>query len=375
MKIRNFKSYIFVLLFLFLSTINSDLFSGIKIAKNAISNKLNARVAEIKLRSVIYNKAVFIYDSKYNMSFFGFEKLHSFDSKKYEKVYNSLIEFGVSTDRFYKPRMVTDQELLTVHTEEYLDSLKSTKKVLQIAELWPNKIALKAICKCIPNGSLQKRIIDPMRRATAGTATAARIAFDKKKNCVNIGGGFHHAKRNSGGGFCYFADIPYAVNCLWKTHKNLKVMIVDLDAHQGNGYEDIFCSDNRVSIFDVYCVNNYPMDQFVKKYITYDFPIFSGIKDKEYLELLGNNLPVAMDNSKPELIIYNAGTDPYENDPIGKMSLTKEGLVMRDELVFEFAKNRGIPVCMVTSGGYSKDSAEIIASSLKNLIAKKYLEI
>lgn len=320
-------------------------------------------------------KAPFVYDDGYNIGLFGFEKLHSFDTKKYAKVYQSLLELGIQKDQFYKPGIVTDKELESVHTQEYLASLGSSTNVLKIAELLPGSWLAKGACACIPNWLLQKKLLNPMRRATAGTALAAELALETKKNFVNIGGGYHHAKRDSGGGFCYFADIPYAVNCLWKKNPDLKVMVIDLDAHQGNGHEDIFKDDKRISIFDIYGGDNYPRDVSVKRYITYDYPVWFGIEDSAYLDLIEKNLGNALERSKPDLIIYNAGTDPFKNDPLGKMSISKNGLVMRDELVFKFAQERHIPVCMVTSGGYSNASAEIISDSLKNLIQKKYIVI
>jgi Deacetylases, including yeast histone deacetylase and acetoin utilization protein len=321
-------------------------------------------------------KAPIVYDDEYNIGLFGFEKLHPFDSKKYGRAYQSLIDSGMKKGQFLKPgKMVTDEDLRTVHSQRYLDSLKNSENVLDIAGMlcggW-----LGFLEKFIPNFILQKCLLNPMRKATAGTALAAKLAVENKKNFVNLSGGYHHAKADEGGGFCYFADIPYAVKRLWEKNPDLKVMVVDLDAHQGNGHEDILKDDKRVSIFDVYGGNNYPGDKDAKKYITYDYPVMSGpsgIKDKEYLDIIEKNLPGALDKSKPDLIIYNAGTDPLDGDRVGRMHITKQGLVNRDELVFKFAKERNVPVCMVTSGGYTSESAEVISDSLKNLMNKNYL--
>lgn len=343
---------------------------------NKFSKKTSSLIAYPRQfpRLAELNKVPIVYDDRYNIGFFGIEKMHSFDTKKYAKVCDSLIEFGIKKDQFYNPGIVTYKELLSVHSQEYLASLNSSVNVLKIAELLPANFIAKSACACVPNFILQKKLLSPMRRATAGTALAAKLALKNKKNFVNLGGGYHHAKKGSGGGFCYFADIPYAVNCLWKTNPNLKVMIIDLDAHQGNGNEDFFKHDKRISIFDIYCGDNYPRDYMAKQYIDYDFPVKYGIMDSEYLLLLEQNLDLAIKKLKPDLIIYNAGTDIFAGDPLGRMNISKDGIIKRDELVFKFACENVVPVCMVTSGGYSSASAEIIADSLKNLINKRYLD-
>ena len=312
------------------------------------------------------NKAPIVYDAGYNIGFFGLEKLHPFDSKKYGKAFQSLRDFGIQEGQFLKPGMVTDEDLRTVHSQEYLDSLKSSRNVARIAEI--------PIARFSPNFILQNNLLDPMRKATAGTALAARLAVEHNRNFVNLGGGYHHAKEGSGGGFCFFADIPYAVKRLWETNPNLRVMVIDLDAHQGNGHEAIFKDDERVSIFDVYGEDTYPYNRDgTRQYITYNYPVRRAIGDREYLGVIERNLPRAFEQSQPDLIIYNAGTDPLDGDRVGGMHITRQGLINRDELVFRFAGEHNVPVCMVTSGGYTQASAGIISDSLKNLMNKNYL--
>ena len=149
---------------------------------------------------------------------------------------------------------------------------------------------------------------------------------------------------------------------------NAKILIVDLDAHQGNGHESIHAKDKRVKIFDVYSGNNYPGDEAAKEAIDFNYPVKHGIRDAEYLSLLHVELPKAINQVNPDLIVYNAGTDIFEGDPLGRMSISEGGIMKRDEFVFRLAQEKKIPILMVLSGGYSSDSARIIGKSLENVL-------
>ena len=145
-------------------------------------------------------------------------------------------------------------------------------------------------------------------------------------------------------------------------------MIIDLDAHQGNGHEDFFKAEDRVAIFDIYNSEIYPHDYAARTRIDYNYPVASGIADEEYLKLLSEKLPAALDESKPNFIIYNAGSDIFEEDPLGRMKISAQGISKRDELVFKFARERNIPILMVLSGGDTKKSAGIIGKSIENIL-------
>jgi len=185
---------------------------------------------------------------------------------------------------------------------------------------------------------------------------------------INLSGGYHHAKAESGGGFCFFADIPLAVYKLFKENPKASIMIVDLDAHQGNGYASIFRDDSRIHIFDVYNEEIYPYDGEAKRYIEFDYPVKSFIEDREYLSLLERELGGAMVKSKPNLIVYNAGTDVLRGDPLGCMSISEDGIIKRDEIVFRNAFKNKIPILMVLSGGYTRKSAGVIGKSIENIL-------
>ncbi len=349
--IINFKKFFsFILLFCVIA-INCGSIKGIKEFKNFTP----------KVRNVVNTRKLpLIFHKNYDISFLGLEKLHPFDSQKYGKVVNYLIQNAVVNESwFHIPRMVSQEELLTVHTKDYLDSLNKSQVVAKITEIAP--------LAYVPNFLLQSNLLDSMRLATGGTILGAELALNHGW-AINFSGGYHHAKSSNGEGFCVYADIPLAVKQVWKFKSEAKVMIIDLDAHQGNGHEEILKDDKRVIIFDVYNSQVYPNDTEVKKYIKYDYPVKSFIKDSVYLSLVKQELAKAIEKEKPNFIIYNAGTDIFENDPLGEMSVSKSGIIERDQFVFKIALENKIPILMLLSGGYTKESFQIIGESIKNIL-------
>ncbi|MCM8812213.1 MAG: histone deacetylase [Candidatus Omnitrophica bacterium] len=288
-----------------------------------------------------------VFSPRYDISFMGLEKLHPFDTTKYGKIYRHLVKMGIPRSVFHTP------------TKEYLASLKSSRVVAEIAELAPLSL--------LPNGFLQWRLLLPMKYAAGGTMLGAELAL-KHGWSINLSGGYHHAKAESGGGFCFFADIPMAVHRLRKDNPAMTFLIVDLDVHQGNGYESIFQDDPSIHIFDVYNRLNYPADEEVKRYIDFNFPVEPGIRDKEYLALIERELNAAVRQTQPDILIYLAGTDIFEEDPLGGMNISEQGIIRRDEMVFQVALDNQVPILMVLSGGYSTKSADIVGKSLENIL-------
>lgn len=314
-------------------------------------------------------KLPIVFHPKYDIGLFGLENRHPFDSKKYGKVFKFLQEKGmIAGDNYFQPEeKASDETLLWVHTADYLKSLKQSSTVAKIAELW--------FLKALPNFILQSNFLNPMRWATAGTMLAVDLAMEYGW-AINLSGGYHHAKSDRSSGFCFFADINLAAQKAFRDYpKVIKVMVVDLDAHQGNGFEAIFEDDPRVDVFDMYNGEIYPMDLAAARYITWKFPLKLGTGEIDYISILQKNLPAAIAKSQPDLIIYNAGTDPYEKDPLGGLRISAAGLVLRDEFVFTQARSNRIPIMMVLSGGYHPDSASIIGSSINNLWKKGLLQV
>lgn len=303
-------------------------------------------------------KIPIIFSKHYDITFRGIEKLHPFDSAKYGKIYKYLVkETGI--DECYMPEMVSEEDLLSVHTKKYLASLNKSLTIARIAEF--------PILTVIPNDILQNRLLKSVKYATGGTILGAELALENGW-AINLSGGYHHAKADSGEGFCFLADIPIAVYKLFKKNPELSIMIVDLDAHQGNGYASIFKNDKRIHILDVYNGQIYPNDVGAKRYIEFNYPVRSYIEDEEYISLIERAIPDAIEKSKPNIIIYVAGTDIFEGDLLGCMRISEEGIIKRDEIVFQNAIKNKIPILMVLGGGYSKESAAITAKSIENIL-------
>jgi histone deacetylase 11 len=206
-----------------------------------------------------------------------------------------------------------------------------------------------------------------MRLATGGTILGVDVAL-KHGWAVNLSGGYHHAKSANGEGFCVYGDIALSAERFFEKFPESKVLVVDLDAHQGNGHEMMLGNDERVIIMDIYNKDIYPKDSEAEQFIDYKGDIDTGTKDDEYLELVEMFLEKAFSEHNVDFIIYNAGTDIFEEDPLGGLNISEAGIIKRDEIVFVKAKSKKTPILMLLSGGYTKKSGEIIGASLINVM-------
>ncbi|MCK5242346.1 histone deacetylase [bacterium] len=301
-----------------------------------------------------------VYSPQYDISVLGIENLHPFDTKKYGKVFGYLKQTqGLSSSQFYTPLEVTKDLLLTVHTQAYLNSLKKSQIVAEIAEI--HALAY------LPNGILDNGILKPMRLATGGTMLGCDLA-KKHGWAINLSGGYHHAKADAGGGFCYYADIPIAAFQLLKRQPAGRILIVDLDAHQGDGIESICKKETRIHVFDVFNQAAYPLAFELQKTITYPYGLLPETGDQVYLDIIKKELPQAIHKSQPDFIFYNAGVDIYAEDPLGGLSVSENAIIERDAIVFREALKQKIPILMVLSGGYAPAGAGIIGKSIVNLL-------
>jgi len=300
-----------------------------------------------------------IYHPEYNITVFGLERLHQFDSRKYRRIHNALIQRGLrKRGDFTRPRAVTRAELLTVHSPAYLRSLKQSKALATILEV--------PIVERLPAWVIDWRILRAKRRAVGGTILACRLALEQGI-AINLGGGFHHAASDWAGGFCVYADIPIAAAILHAEGRVAKVLVVDLDAHQGNGTAAVFQNWLWASIADIYEEDLFPLR---KEPEDYPFPIPPGTAGAEYLEIVQCYLPELLDRLRPDLLIYNAGSDPYVDDPLARLRLRAADLAERDLLVVSLARERQIPVAMVLSGGYSSESWRIHADAIEGILTR-----
>lgn len=301
-----------------------------------------------------------VYHPDYNITFMGLEKLHPFDAGKWGKVIHFLKEEQFVTDgNIVEALEATEEDLLVVHTQRYLNRLKWSLVVAAITEIPPLMF--------LPNFLVQRRVLRPLRTQTGGTIMAAKLAVDRGW-AINVGGGFHHCSSDKGGGFCAYADITLAIKFLFERVEGIsRATIIDLDAHQGNGHERDFLDDGRVYIMDVYNRHIYPGDGYAKRAIKRKVELDWGTEDSEYLQKVELHTDGALNEVRPDILVYNAGTDVLDGDPLGGLSISPEGIRKRDEIVFRAARRRGVPILMVTSGGYQKKTARIIADSILNL--------
>lgn len=340
-------------------------------SSSSTSDEENLRRSRI-LKSKLYldvplTRVPVIYSKSYDIAFLGIEKMHPFDSSKWGRICQFLTSDGALEKKcIVEPLEASKDDLLVVHSESYLNSLKNSANVASIIEVPP--VAL------FPNCLLQMKVLCPFRNQVGGTILAAKLAKERGW-AINVGGGFHHCSAERGGGFCAYADISLCVHYAFVRLNISRVMIVDLDAHQGNGHELDFAGDRRVYILDMYNPGIYPFDYDARRHITQKVEVKSGTRTNEYLEKLDEALKVAATRFDPELVVYNAGTDILDGDPLGRLKISPDGIANRDEKVFRFARERNVPVVMLTSGGYMKSSARVIADSLINLSRKCLIDM
>ena len=271
---------------------------------------------------------------------------HVFPTSKYNLIKERLIEesdFRKDIE-FVAPRPASDEAVLLVHEKKYLDKLKEgslTREEALRLELPYSKELMKISLVCC-----------------GGTILASEIAFRDSLG-IHIGGGFHHAFPDHGEGFCVLNDIAVAVRDVLKKGLAKRALIVDCDLHQGNGTAAIFSGDPDVFTFSIHQENNYP---FFKPNSNLDIGLRDRASDNEYLKALRDNIPKIVSDFKPGFLMYAAGADPYRDDQIGGLALTKEGLRKRDEFVFELARSYAVPIAVVLAGGYAfheRDTVDI----------------
>ncbi len=311
-----------------------------------------------------------VYSPRYDIRFFGVERFHPFDSRKYGRAWKELRQqFGARLWNHHVPvdRPSTDNDLLQVHSPEYLATIRRPRGLAAALEL--------PFLRHAPGWLLAWRMVRPMRWATRGTVLAAKAALQHGV-AVNLSGGYHHAKPDRGEGFCLFSDIALAIRSLRAEgllRSPQRVAYIDLDAHQGNGVCHEFLHDKEVFIFDMYNSQIYPSyDSEARQRIDCNLPLPYGCVGVEYLRILRNYLPGFLDSLSRDpgigLGIYNAGTDVFMNDPLGGMRLTAGDILERDLFVIDQFRSRGIPLVMVPSGGYTRQSYQFITATIMELL-------
>ena len=270
---------------------------------------------------------------------------HRFPMVKYSMLRERVGASGIcGPDELRVPSPVSDEEILRAHEEAYLRRVLEGKltrsEVRRIGFPW------------------SERMVERSRRASGGTLGACRAALEEGF-AANLAGGTHHAFAGQGEGYCVFNDSAIAARALQAEGLVERVVIVDTDVHQGNGTAAILRGDPTVFTFSIHGARNFP---FRKEESDLDLPLPDGADDGEFLESLERGLEEALEGSRAGLAIYLAGADPYEDDRLGRLSVSKEGLAERDRLVLETCRERGIPVAVTMAGGYARkveDTVEI----------------
>ncbi len=240
------------------------------------------------------------------------------------------------------PSAATDDQILTCHTREYLEKIKSG----ELTDLEIRRIGFP----------WSKKMVERSRRSTGASIAAGRAALEDGFS-VNLAGGTHHSFADSGQGYCVFNDVCVAARVLKAQSRIQNALVLDCDVHQGNGTAGIANGDESIFACSLHCDKNYP---FRKTVGDLDVALPVGCDDELYLYELNKALNRIWEEFEPDIVFYLAGADPFAGDRLGMMELTKEGLRKRDELVFEFCKQRSKPVSIAMAGGYAPETRDIV---------------
>ena len=268
---------------------------------------------------------------------------HRFPMIKYELIPEQLLYEGtVSESSFFTPDAFTRRELETTHDVDYLNKLENQS--LSVKEI--RKIGFPMTEQLVKRG----------KHIAKATYQCARYAMDFGV-ALNVAGGTHHSFRDHGEGFCVFNDIALASNLLLNQGILKKILIVDLDVHQGNGTASIFRNDPRVFCFSMHGEKNYPVK---KEESDLDIGLPDKTEDQYYLSTLQLNLPRVIEAVEPDFIFYLSGVDIIKGDKLGRLHVSLEGCKRRDRFVFEICKKNDIPVAVSMGGGYSESIKTIV---------------
>jgi acetoin utilization deacetylase AcuC-like enzyme len=266
---------------------------------------------------------------------------HVFPVVKYRRVRDALLADGtIGPADLVEPEVPSRADLERVHTAEYLDDLEALR--------WTPRTMYSEL-------PLSEAIVTAYRLAAGGTTRAARAALDGAA-AVHLGGGFHHAFAARAEGFCYINDLAIAVRVLQREGVVRRAAVVDLDVHQGNGTAHIFTGDADVFTLSIHQERNYPA---FKERSDLDVGLEDGTGDDAYLVALAGALERVWAFA-PQLVLYQAGADPYRHDQLGGLALSLEGLEGRDRAVLEGCARRGIPAAVTLGGGYAREVEDTV---------------
>ena len=283
---------------------------------------------------------------------------HRFVGTKFSDLYNFIKNSNLYTNlTIHQSKSAPINDVQVVHNRDYVMSVKegnlSRDQERRINLPWSEKLAKRSFL------------------AIQGTLQTSQLALDYGIAC-HLAGGTHHAFKDCGSGFCVFNDLAYASITLLNQKKINKILILDLDVHQGDGTASICENIDNIFTCSIHCKNNFPFD---KKNSNLDVPIDDEVNDVKYINILTKTLDQIESNFTPDIVFYDAGVDVHSNDDLGNLNLTDDGIKKRDEIVCEYFKEKKVPLCTVIGGGYSKNRQELASRhfSIFETVSKIYL--
>lgn len=281
---------------------------------------------------------------------------HRFPMQKYRLIPECLIEEGVlSEDNFFAPDKLTEEEILTTHTLEYWQKLKTQT----LSRKEARAIGFEMTPELVERG-----------RYIAHATYECALYAKQYGVSLNVAGGTHHSFTDHGEGFCVFNDVCIASNLLLSRGEAERILVVDLDVHQGNGNASIMANEPRVFVFSMHGEKNYP---FRKPPSDLDIELANDTDDETYLTQLKQTLPNLIAEHKPDLIFYQSAVDVLATDKLGKLALTPEGCKQRDDFVLRQARDNNIPIAVVMGGGYSEDVEDVVEAHCNTFRLAKQL--
>ena len=265
---------------------------------------------------------------------------HKFPINKFGELAKYLTKNKI-VNKFHKPSACSFETLSYAHSKNYILDIKN--KTL-------SKEGVKKIGFPLVDSVVQRSLV-----ATGGTVLASKLAINYGISC-NTAGGSHHASYNGGAGYCVFNDVAVAAHYLLNRGLANKILIVDLDVHQGNGNSEIFQNDKNVFTFSMHCASNYPAK---KSKSDIDIELEDNMEDREYINVLNDNLK-KLNQITYDFVFYIAGVDIHHNDRLGKLKISDNGIKKRDEMVTQNFFSQGVPLCGVLGGGYNKDFKKLV---------------
>jgi acetoin utilization deacetylase AcuC-like enzyme len=268
---------------------------------------------------------------------------HAFPMAKYSLLHERVAANAAAWNlQLHEPPAATDADLLRVHCPDYVQRMSrgeaGADEMRRIGFPW------------------SAMMVERSRRSSGGTIMALRSAL-RDGVAANLAGGTHHAGYDRGGGYCVFNDSIVAARHAQANGLARRLLVVDLDVHQGNGTAQLCADDETIFTFSMHAAKNYPA---IKPASDLDVALPTGCRDADYLDALVRHLPVAIARARPDAVVYLAGADPFEGDRLGLLALTKPGLAERDRQVFAACRGQGLPVAVTMAGGYAREILDIV---------------